>query len=190
MNKHFRVGPAALVALVAFGAIVLAQGKSSNDRNSLTVIFKDGRSIGVPVADISRIEFKPAPVIVFREGHQHNLPSGEIARVEFGAASSDSAFGRKHFVGKWEVGVDGGMASGHFMITLDENGQAHKTMGSSRGTWVFVNGEARISWDDGWHDIIRRVGEKYEKVAFAPGKTFDDSPSNVASARNTNPEPI
>jgi len=189
MSKEARIVLIALLA-IALGTITLAQDRTPDDRKSVTIIFKDGRSQSVALDDISRIEFKPTPAVIFKEGRQHNLPSGEISRVEFNTSAKDSPFGRKHFVGKWEVGVDGSVADGYFMITLDENGQAHKTRGSSHGTWVFVDGEARISWEDGWHDIIRRVGEKYEKVAFEPGKTFSDSPSNVARARNTNPEPI
>jgi hypothetical protein len=53
-----------------------------------------------------------------------------------------------------------------------------------------VDGEARIAWDDGWHDAIRKVGTKHEKVAFEPGKTFSDEPSNITDAVNTSPEPI
>jgi hypothetical protein len=53
-----------------------------------------------------------------------------------------------------------------------------------------VNGEAEISWDDGWHDAIRKVGTKHEKFAFEPGKSFSDSPSNVTNATNTQPNPI
>jgi hypothetical protein len=53
-----------------------------------------------------------------------------------------------------------------------------------------VNGEARISWDDGWHDVIRKVGAKHEKVAYEPGKSYDDKPANVTEARNTQPKPI
>ena len=49
---------------------------------------------------------------------------------------------------------------------------------------------ARIAWDDGWHDAIRKRGSVHEKVAFEPGKTFDDAPSNVTAARNTQPKPI
>ena len=44
---------------------------------------------------------------------------------------------------------------------------------------------ARITWDDGWHDAIRKRGSGHEKAAFEPGKTFDDSPSNVTVARST-----
>jgi hypothetical protein len=53
-----------------------------------------------------------------------------------------------------------------------------------------ADGEARISWDDGWHDAIRKVGTKHEKVAYEPGKSFSDTPSNVTTARNTEPRPI
>ena len=56
--------------------------------------------------------------------------------------------------------------AGHFFITLDDDGTARKTLGASHGTWTLVDGEARISWDDGWHDVIRKVGGKHEKVAY------------------------
>jgi hypothetical protein len=34
------------------------------------------------------------------------------------------------------------------------------------------------------------VGSKHEKLAYEPGKSFDDTPTNVTAARNTNPKPI
>jgi len=89
---------------------------------------------------------------------------------------------------KWEVGEGGN--SGTFFITLEADGDARKTLGATHGTWTLVDGEARVTWDDGWKDVIRKVGTTHEKVAFEPGKSFDDSPSNVTSARNTNPKPI
>ena len=48
--------------------------------------------------------------------------------------------------------------------------------------WTVVGGEAHINWDDGWHDAIRRVGNKYQKVAFSPGSSFSGRPSNVTDA--------
>jgi len=45
-----------------------------------------------------------------------------------------------------------------------------------------VGGEAHINWDDGWHDAIRKVGNKYQKVAFPPGSSFSGTPSNVTDA--------
>ena len=73
---------------------------------------------------------------------------------------------------------------------LEANGDAKKTLGSSHGTWTLVDGQARISWDDGWHDVIRKVGGKHEKLAYEPGKSFDDPPTNVTAARNTEQKPI
>ena len=75
-------------------------------------------------------------------------------------------------------------------ITLDADGDARKSIGPSHGTWTLVDGEARINWDDGWHDVIRKVGSKHEKRAYEPGKSFDGTPSNVTAARNTQPKPI
>ena len=74
--------------------------------------------------------------------------------------------------------------------TLDPDGGARKSIGATHGTWTLVDNEARITWDDGWHDAIRKVGTRHEKVAFQPGKSFDDPPSNVTAARSTEPKSI
>lgn len=123
-------------------------------------------------------------IIVFKDGHQQKFPLEQIARIEFSAPVSASSAARGRFQGDWKVG-DG--TGGTFIITLKSGGVAHKTLGSTNGTWTVVNGEARISWDDGWHDVLRKVGRKYEKVAFSPGTTYDDHPSNVAEAVYTEP---
>jgi hypothetical protein len=132
---------------------------------------------------------KPAPapgddtgsiVLVFKNGHRQSFAVADIERIEFNApATSASLTERGRFVGEWKVG-DG--AGGTFLITLERDGDAAKTIGSKHGTWTVVNGEARISWEDGWHDVIRREGGKYHKVAFAPGKSFSDDPANIEDA--------
>jgi hypothetical protein len=134
-------------------------------------------------------EEQSSVVIVFKDGHQQSFHLGEIARIEFGtgkaaAAGAGALTGRGRFQGEWKVG-DG--AGGTFQITLKPDGEARKTLGSSHGTWTAVNGEARISWDDGWHDIIRKAGGKYQKAAFSPGTSLTDEPSNVAEAVYTEP---
>ena len=124
-------------------------------------------------------------VITFKDGRQQSFPVADVARIEFknpGRAIATPA--SPNFMGKWRVG-DG---QGHtFIITLDKNGKATKTLGSSRGTWTLVNGEAHISWNDGWHDAIRKAGNKYEKVAYGPGKSFSDDPDNIAEAKSLEP---
>lgn len=99
--------------------------------------------------------------------------------------SKPSTLTAASFTGKWKVGM--GVGSGTFTITLEKGGKATKTHGSPNGTWTVFGDEARITWDDGWHDVIRRAGNHWEKAAFAPGKTFSDPPSNIASATRTEP---
>ena len=125
-------------------------------------------------------------VIVFKDGRQQTFSMADIARIEFQTQDSALSLGRGNFLGKWKVG-DG--AGGDFYITLDASGEARKTVGAAHGRWTVVGNEARISWDDGWHDAIRKVSKAYEKFAYEPGKSFTDSPSNVTKAENLQPQP-
>jgi hypothetical protein len=180
---------ASIFALLMLAASSLAGSALAADTSgSIAIVFKDGHRQTLEVADIARIDFNAPVVIVFKDGRQQNLPAATIARIDFEPAASASSPSRNHFVGKWEVGEGG--SGGNFYITLEAGGEASKSLGASHGTWVLVDGEARISWDDGWHDAIRKVGSKHEKLAYAPGKSFDDEPSNVTAARNTEPRPI
>ena len=188
MGRTTRMVLGLVIAAVVSAVTVSAQGTASREQESITIIFNDGHQQNISIDDMARIEFKSAPVVVFKDGRQQNLRFADVERIEFSSFSKDSPLRRNHFVGKWEVGVD--VAAGNFFITLEPNGEAHKTMGASHGTWTVVDGEARISWDDGWHDAIRKVGSKHEKRAYAPGKTFSDEPSNVTNAKNTTAEPI
>jgi hypothetical protein len=138
---------------------------------------------------------KAAPgtvVIVFKDGHRQSFTLADIERVEFPTAGSEGAVGtsgpsRGHFFGRWEVG-DG--AGSNFYITLKESGDAMRSLGGVHGKWVYVNGEAQITWDDGAEDAIRRVGSSYQKFAYKAGKSFSDVPDNVTGASNMTPKPI
>jgi hypothetical protein len=135
-------------------------------------------------------------VIVFKDGHRQSFNLSEIERVEFPATTavaaesipgSPSFPSRAHFLGKWEVGDGNGR---NFFITLYDDGDALKSIGGARGKWVYVDGEARITWDDGWHDAIRKVGSSYQKFAYGEGKSITDAADNITGARNTTPHPI
>jgi hypothetical protein len=128
-----------------------------------------------------------AIVITFKDGHQQTFSLADVAKIEFKTAAVPAATRgeRATLAGKWKVGT--GAAMGSFYITLAADGTASKSMGSSRGTWEMVDAEAQISWDDGWHDVIRKNGNHYQKAAYAPGKPLTDAPSNVASAVRTEP---
>jgi hypothetical protein len=175
------------IFLLAFAAVVATQTASADDRDSVVITYKDGHHQSLSAAEIARIDLQAPAAIVYKDGHREKI-STEIERIEF----SDSGMtamtpSRSHFFGKWEVGEGNGS---NFYIVLEENGNAKKSIGATHGTWTLVDGEARIAWDDGWHDVIRKVGSKHEKLAFEPGKSFSDSPSNVTAARNTQAKPI
>jgi hypothetical protein len=178
-----RLAVAGFIVLVAASVSVTQESRP----DSLEVIFKDGHEKTFALSDVSRIEFKKGAIVISQNGRPESITIADIAHMEF-AGNARFAPGRNHFVGKWEVRTTQGGSK--FFITLDADGKARKTEGSPNGTWTVVNGEARISWEDGWHDIIRRRGEKHQKVAFEPGKSFDDEPSNVTEATNTTPQPI
>jgi hypothetical protein len=166
-----------------------ARPNPADEHSSVILVFKDGHRQSFAMAEIERIDFKTPSVIVFKDGHQEKVAAGDIARIEFESPGlSTMAPGRSHFFGKWEVGE--GANGNTFFITLDADGSARKTLGAAHGTWTLVDGEAHITWDDGWHDAIRKVGTTHEKLAYEPGKSFDDQPSNVTAARNTQPKPF
>ncbi len=156
----------------AHGAAKKAAATPLNGQSSIVIVFKDGHKQSFSMLDIARIEFEAVPA--------STAPANALSAPAVTP-------GRDHFLGKWEVGEGDG---GHFFITLNANGEAEKTLGAHHGTWVVVDQEARISWDDGWHDAIRKVGTKHEKFAYEPGKSFSDTPANVTNARMTSPKPI
>jgi len=160
---------------------------AADDRGSLVIVYKDGHRQTLASGEIARLDLKDPATIVYKDGHREKTRSA-IDHIEFEASGLSAMIpGRSHYIGKWEVGDGSG---NKFFITLEADGDAKKTIGSPHGTWTLVDGEAHISWDDGWHDAIRKVGSRHEKVAHEPGKSFDDPPSNVDEARNTRPKPI
>jgi hypothetical protein len=160
----------------------------ADDHGSIVIIFKDGHRQGFAVGEITSIEFKAPTEVIYKDGHKEKIPAADIARIEFGSSDSSSTMpSRAHFVGK--VGSRRGSNGGRFFITLDADGSAEESWQSS---WNLDHGRRRSQdqWDDGWHDAIRKVGSKHEKFAYGPGKSFEDTPSNVTPLRNTQPKPI
>jgi hypothetical protein len=133
-------------------------------------------------------------VIVFKDGHRQTFNLADIERVEFPtngepAAMTSSAMlpSRNRFLGSWEVGDGGGS---NFEIKLNSDGSAYRSLGDVRGTWVYVDGEARVTWNDSNKDCIRKVGTIYRKFAYSAGKSFTSDPDNETNARNTSAKPI
>jgi hypothetical protein len=182
------IGISGILLFTLVGALARPAPSPADDRGSIVIVFKDGHRQSFALAEIASIDFKAPSVVVYKDGHKDKIPAADIARIEFESGAVGAMMpGRAHFVGKWEVGEGNG---DRFFITLEADGKARKSIGDPHGTWTFVDGEARISWEDGWHDAIRKVGSKHEKAAYEPGKSFDETPSNVTPARNTMPKPI
>jgi hypothetical protein len=183
-----------ILLLLLLGLCSVSLRSAARDQsNTLVIVFKDGRRQYFPMAD-ARIAFEGSQMTVSHDGHSQGFPVSGIVRIELQGART--SFGRDRFLGKWKVG-DG--VGGWLYMTLNADGSAYRAMnsshafrvsGSSHGTWTFVDGQARITWDDGWRDEIRRVGNKYEKLAFEPGRTFSDTPSNTADAERAEAEPL
>ncbi len=167
-NYAHVAGLAALLCLAVPSSFAGAPAASKGSPATIVIVFKDGHRQSFNLADVSRVEFPNSPEAV-----------GELV-------PPSSAIPR-HMLGKWEVGDGNG---NNFFITLYDNGDAKRSQGNMRGKWVYVDGEAQVTWDDGWRDAIRRVGSDFEKRAFSSGKTFSDDPDNVAPAHNTTPHPI
>ncbi len=171
------------IFLVAAALICSAQDSAK----TLTIIYKDGHQKSFTIPNGSRIDFNGGSMMVSHGKDVETIRVADVARIDFNAGRS-GGFGMNHFVGKWEFGT--GVGNQTFFVTLDRDGHAHKSIGSTNGTWTVVDGEARIKWDDGWTDVIRKVGDKHKKFAYAEGRSLDDEPSNVTDAKTLNSEPI
>ena len=178
----------AVSGVLLFAVVILIGTMAvADDHDSLVIVLKDGHRQSLASAEVDHIDIKAPATIVYRNG-RHEKITGEIDRIEFAESShAVTEPGRSHFLGKWEVGDGAGQ---RFYITLEKDGDARKSMGSAHGTWTLVDGEARIRWDDGWRDIIAKVGSRHEKRAYEPGRSFEETPSNVSYARNTAARPI
>jgi len=172
---HKTVSVAALATILCFAApsSFAKTPPAAKGTGNIVIVFKDGHRQSISMADLDRIEF----------------PGSAAASASASEGGVNNAFlpSRGRFVGKWEAGDGNG---GTFYITLDESGGAHRSIGDVHGKWAYIDGEARITWDDGAQDAIRKVGGKYQKFAYEAGKSFTDVPANVTSAHLTNPRPI
>ena len=158
------------ILLAAWAVSGTAQSRSRHFANQIVIVFKDGHRQAFNMADVARIEF----------------PGGNAALADAGP-TPPGAPPRGHFLGKWEVGDGTGNT---FYITLNDDGSAWRSLGRMHGRWAYVNGEARVTWDDGAQDCIRRSDGRDQKFAYRGGKSFTDEPDNVTEAHNTSPRPL
>ncbi|MDG2219937.1 MAG: PQQ-binding-like beta-propeller repeat protein [Rubripirellula sp.] len=87
----------------------------------------------------------------------------------------------EEFIGKWDIGRSKGKPV--FVMTLKADYTATKShVPNATGAWKLVDGEARVIWSDGWRDVIRKQGNRYQKIAFRPDTDFGSPPANSESA--------
>jgi hypothetical protein len=91
----------------------------------------------------------------------------------------------KTFVGDWSVGRPG---ERDFTISLYSDFTAQYRLPESgkagRGSWAYVNGEARITWPGGSRNVIRASrGKGFEKLWFKRGTSLNDPPTDVGRAK-------
>ena len=87
----------------------------------------------------------------------------------------------RQFAGRWQITDDNGVTASFFSLTGDlRASKSHAPDVTAQ--WDIVGDEVRITWSDGWRDIVRRQGSGYVKVAFKPGTSWDDSPANTQHA--------
>ena len=172
MRKKVIMAGVSLIMLFTLAGVVARPAPAPrNAPGTIVIVFKDGHRQTFNLSDIDRVEF----------------PAGALAAGDNSPAANTDAPPRGHYVGKWECGDGNGS---NFYITLKESGDAMRSIGDEHGPWVYVNGEAHVTWDDGAQDAIRKIGTRYQKFAYHEGKSFTDQPDNVTNARLTNPKPI
>jgi len=174
-----------VIAVFLLAAALKCSAQDSG--KTLTIVYKDGHQKSFTIPNGSRIDFNSGKMMVSHGKDVETIRVADVARIDFNAGRS-GGFGMNHFVGKWEFGT--GVGNQTFFVTLDRNGSAYKSLGASKGRWSVVDGEAVIKWDDGWTDVIRKVGDKHKKFAYEEGRPLDGEPSNVTDAKTLNSEPI
>jgi hypothetical protein len=94
---------------------------------------------------------------------------------------SDKGLSRR-FIGSWRM-VNENTGTTTFTMTLDEAGQARKShVPEATGKWEVIGEEARITWNDGWRDILRPDTVGMRKFAYPPGSKWPGTPDNTERA--------
>jgi hypothetical protein len=126
--------------------------------------------------------FKAASEAYYREKKDSEgeavLKSLEEIKKNIGATSGAAI---DQFVGRWRIVASNGAVACYF--TLTDKLEARKShTPETTGKWEVVGNEARITWSDGWRDILRPQKGSVLKIAFSPGTSWDDPPANTDRA--------
>jgi hypothetical protein len=87
-------------------------------------------------------------------------------------ANTKGPKGWRGFVGEWDCG--------DIVITLKNDFTASSN--KKKGRWKYVDGEARIEWNNGSRNVLRHDGQGFQKLFWPSGVRLDSSPRNVFPA--------
>ena len=84
-------------------------------------------------------------------------------------------------MGRWKIVNDKGEVGCYF--TLDQSLTAKKShVPDATAKWELVGKDVRITWSDGWKDVLRPAKGRIAKIAFGPGTSWDDKPADTGWA--------
>ncbi len=101
----------------------------------------------------------------------HSLTIGAAAAALALAVSAGGSVAADNYVGKYKTEDTQGNP---MQITLSADGTAAGTRGeeSLTGTWKEdAEGDAVITWGDGWITSLSKEGDSYTKTGYEEGKT-------------------
>ena len=96
-----------------------------------------------------------------------------------GVAFAEEA-AHSEFSGTWKLKDTDGTV---FHATLNADGTSKSDWGPGEtGTWKQEGNQARVSWTDGWRDVIIKDANGYRKLGYAPEVPETGEPTNNAPA--------
>lgn len=109
------------------------------------------------------------------------------------AGSRLPALVEREVIGTWALTDE---RNNTYNVRLDPGGRMSSTWAYGpegakglRGEWAIGDGEVRISFSDGWRDVLRRGSYGIEKVSWAPGTDLAGPPTAFGQALRLD-EPI
>jgi hypothetical protein len=101
--------------------------------------------------------------------HEGFAPGISLTSPATNSASAEKVSDdRATFVGVWRLNRE--PDGSYLYITLQANGTAFSTInGITEGRWELVEGAAKVTWPDGWVDVIERAEGSWQKRSWVGG---------------------
>jgi hypothetical protein len=123
------------------------------------------------VPHLVAVDVKKAEQVLDRE----EVKNWVKAEINYVAAAS------KQFVGRWRIVKETDGSSSYITLTKSFGGQK-SIRPTATANWEIVGDEARITFSDGWLDILRPQKDRVLCIAFKPGTSWNDAPDQTMRA--------